>query len=234
MAHLRPRFASSWVLSFLLLAGAASCSPGYVSADSVSDGTDVSTDSSSGGSDGSDSDDGSGGTDGSGGSNDGSGGTDGSGGSDGSGGVTTDGSAGGSDTGGTATDGPVGGGNSGGATSNSGGSSSSGGANQGTGGAFDPSCEQGDSCMPAANFYDECFDPACSSPVGARSSEVEMDPCLVPWEERQTQIPEDCPAFERDMNCPGICEVQPPCFEAHCDGGTGKCEVEICVVPPPV
>jgi len=219
------------VLSILVLAGAASCSPGYVSADS-SDGTDVSTDSSSGGSDGSDSD-------GSGGSDDGSGGSDGSsddgsGGTDGSGGVTTDGSTGGSDTGGTATDGPVGGGNSGGATSNSGGSSSSGGANQGTGGAFDPSCEQGDSCMLAANLYDECFDPDCSSPVAATESEVAMDPCLLPWEARTEGIPEDCPAFERDMNCPEICEVQPPCVEAHCDGGTGKCEIEICVAPPPI
>lgn len=144
-----------------------------------------------------------------GGSDEGSGGSDGTGGSDGDGG--SDSETGGSSSGGSEP-------GSGGANSGSGGSN--------TGGAAS-SCSDGDVCIAAANFDDECFNPECSSPIAATESEVARDPCLVPWEERTTSIPEECAASSPASACPAICEVQPPCVSASCY--LGRCEVDVCL-----
>lgn len=141
-----------------------------------------------------------------GGSDAGTGGTDGTGGSD-------------SETGGSGTGGSEPG--SGGANAGSGGSDTS------TGGA-DSSCSDGDACIAAANFDDECFSPDCSAPVAATASEVARDPCLVPWDERTTSIPEECAASSPASACPAICEVQPPCVAASCSD-SGQCEIVVCL-----
>lgn len=149
-----------------------------------------------------------------GGSDEGSGGMDGVGGSDGTGGSDTD-------TGGSSS-------SSGGSEPGSGGADpGSGGSGTSTGGA-DSSCSDGDACIAAANFHDECFKPDCSSPIAATADEVARDPCLVPWDERSTTIPEECAASSPPNACPTICEVQPPCVAATCSEG-GQCEIVVCL-----
>jgi len=205
MARLHPGALSPWLGALLLVVAAGGCSPGYVAADSQNDG--------SGGAD----EDGTGGTDG----------ADGTGGADGATGGT-DGATGGTDGGTGGTDG-----GSGGAEPGTGGvDTGTGGLDTGSGGAspggFDSSCAQNDACIPAANFHDECFSPSCSAPVAATESVVESDPCLVPWEEREVAVPEECAAHDSDAACPQICEVQPPCVDAACH--SGSCQIEICLM----
>jgi hypothetical protein len=98
----------------------------------------------------------------------------------------------------------------------------------GTGGA-DASCDESEECIAAANFDDECFSPSCSAPVAATASEVEQSPCLVPWEDREDLIPEECAAHDSEVACPAICEIQPPCVDAACAPATGECVIEICL-----
>jgi len=152
---------------------------------------------------------------------DGGGGTDGSGGSDGSG--AEDG-AGGSTSGGSGGE-PA----SGGSAGDSGGTSSSGGGSDGGTGGIDSACDQGEACVAAANFDDQCFSPGCSGPVAATAAEVEENPCLVPWEDREDAIPEQCAAHDSVVICPAICEVAPPCVGATCSELTGECTIEVCV-----
>jgi hypothetical protein len=146
-----------------------------------------------------------------GGSDDDSGGSDGSDGADGTGG-STDGSGGKDGSGGD---------------SDTGGSDGSGGSD-GAGGEAGM-CSEDDRCVAAADFDQYCFSPDCAVPVAVSQSEVDRDPCLVPWEERHETIPEECAGADDNMICPDIaCEIPPPCASASCNDVTGECEILFC------
>jgi hypothetical protein len=158
---------------------------------------------------------------------------------DDSGGSSTDGSDGsdGSDSSTGGADGSTGGDpGSGGSDDESGGAPSSGGASGGsTGGSAmgtggdDATCSEDNECITAANFDDPCFSPGCSGPVAATESEVQRNPCLVPWEERESEPPEECAAHDPDVVCPAACEIPAPCVAARCVESTGECVIEICL-----
>ncbi len=146
----------------------------------------------------------------------------------GSGGTSSGGaSTGGANTGGASSGGASGGGTSSGGTSSGGASSggaSSGGAVGNGGSQIVGACLVDSDCVAVVDAAAPCFSPYCSPPLAASHFDVGRNDCLVPWAEREGELPADC-AFSGDIGCAEGCALQPECVVPRCPSGVCTLEV---------
>lgn len=131
---------------------------------------------------------------------------------------------GGSASGGFASGGSAaGGGGTGGAAiggTSSGGASTGGGSVGGSGGAqITGACQVDSDCVAVMNTADPCYSGSCSAPIAASLPDVAQNNCLIPWAEREGDIPANC-LSDADVGCPALCAIQPECVMPRCDAGT--------------